>query len=73
MSPDFLNVIYQGTKDSKVAITIKSNSNGGKAVAIGFDVGAYVGASIGGKTDGIPRTYVAKVTNFARPQSRLGK
>ncbi|KAF9955497.1 hypothetical protein BGZ72_003663 [Mortierella alpina] len=53
-------LINGGATDTKAAITIKSRSNGGKAVAIGFDVGAYVGASIGGKTDGIPRTYVAK-------------
>ncbi|KAG9321784.1 hypothetical protein KVV02_004813 [Mortierella alpina] len=53
-------ILNGGAADTKTAITIKSRSNGGKAVAIGFDVGAYVGASIGGKTDGIPRTYVAK-------------
>ncbi|CAO3568325.1 unnamed protein product [Mortierella alpina] len=53
-------ILNGGAADTKTAITIKSRSNGGKAVAIGFDVGAYVGASIGGKTDGIPRSYVAK-------------
>ncbi|KAF9991703.1 hypothetical protein BGZ79_004107, partial [Entomortierella chlamydospora] len=41
------------------AITIKSTSNNGQACAIGFDVGAYVGQSNGGKTGGIPRAYVA--------------
>ncbi|KAF9962491.1 hypothetical protein BGZ70_008037 [Mortierella alpina] len=53
-------ILNGGAADTKTAITIKSRPNGGKAVAIGFDVGAYVGASIGGKTDGIPRSYVAK-------------
>ncbi|KAF9100556.1 hypothetical protein BGX27_000342 [Mortierella sp. AM989] len=50
----------QGLKDTRHSITIKSNTNGGKAVAIGFDVGAYVGQSNGGKTKGIPRSYAAQ-------------
>ncbi|KAF9992113.1 hypothetical protein BGZ79_003493, partial [Entomortierella chlamydospora] len=49
-----------GSKDSKHAITINSNLFGGKSIAIGFDVGAYVGQSNGGKTNGIPRSYVAQ-------------
>jgi len=47
--------------DTLQAITIKSTANGGKAVAIGIDVGAYVGESNGGKTGGIPRSYDAQV------------
>ncbi|KAG0197183.1 hypothetical protein BGX28_009304 [Mortierella sp. GBA30] len=49
-----------GAKDTLQAITIKSTANGGKAVAIGLDVGAYVGQSNGGKTGGIPRSYDAQ-------------
>ncbi|KAF9403520.1 hypothetical protein BGZ94_004574, partial [Podila epigama] len=50
----------QSTIDSKAAITIKSNANGGKAVAIGIDLGQYIGEANGGKTQGIPRSYVAQ-------------
>ncbi|KAG0302917.1 hypothetical protein BGZ99_002863 [Dissophora globulifera] len=49
-----------GSTDTLKAITIKSNASGGKAVAIGLDVGAYVGKSNGGKTGGIPRSYDAQ-------------
>ncbi|KAF9425958.1 hypothetical protein BGZ76_002996 [Entomortierella beljakovae] len=49
-----------GVNDTRHAITVKTNSNGGKAVAIGIDVGAYVGESNGGKTNGIPRAYAAQ-------------
>ncbi|KAF9366993.1 hypothetical protein CPC16_007170, partial [Podila verticillata] len=41
-------------------ITIKSTANGGKAVAIGLDLGAFIGESNGGKTNGIPRSYDAQ-------------
>ncbi|KAG0344222.1 hypothetical protein BG004_004633 [Podila humilis] len=50
----------QSTIDSKAAITIKSNNNGGKAVAFGVDIGAYIGEANGGKTQGVPRSYVAQ-------------
>ncbi|KAF9109107.1 hypothetical protein BGX27_007987 [Mortierella sp. AM989] len=53
-------ILTSGVMDTKQAITIKSYANGGKAVAIGIDVGAYVGQSNGAKTDGIPRSYVAQ-------------
>ncbi|KAF9308650.1 hypothetical protein BG003_010799, partial [Podila horticola] len=46
--------------DTKAAITIKSTANGGKAVAIGVDLGAYIGEANGGKTKGIPRSYDAQ-------------
>ncbi|KAF9109108.1 hypothetical protein BGX27_007988 [Mortierella sp. AM989] len=53
-------ILTSGVMDTKQAITIKSYANGGKAIAIGVDVGAYVGQSNGAKTDGIPRSYVAQ-------------
>ncbi|KAF9933718.1 hypothetical protein BGZ75_003551 [Mortierella antarctica] len=53
-------VLNSGSADTRKAITIKSTSNGGKAIAIGLDVGAYVGLSNGGKTQGIPRSYAAQ-------------
>ncbi|KAG0270186.1 hypothetical protein DFQ27_000105 [Actinomortierella ambigua] len=49
-----------GSTDTRKAITLKATANGGKAIAIGIDVGAYVGLSNGGKTDGIPRSYDAQ-------------
>ncbi|KAG0241064.1 hypothetical protein BGW41_006401 [Actinomortierella wolfii] len=52
--------INGGSIDSRKAITLRASSNGGKAVAIGIDVGEYVGLSNGGKTNGIPRSYVAQ-------------
>ncbi|KAF9567441.1 hypothetical protein EC968_003241 [Mortierella alpina] len=53
-------ILNTGSADTRKAITIRSTSNGGKAVAIGLDVGAYVGLSNGGKTQGIPRAYAAQ-------------
>ncbi|KAF9947393.1 hypothetical protein BGZ72_010591 [Mortierella alpina] len=53
-------ILNTGSADSRKAITIKSTSNGGKAIAIGLDVGAYVGLSNGAKTQGIPRSYAAQ-------------
>ncbi|KAF9979140.1 hypothetical protein BGZ73_005308 [Actinomortierella ambigua] len=53
-------ITRSGSTDTRKAITLKATSNGGKAVAIGIDVGAYVGLSNGGKTNGIPRSYDAK-------------
>ncbi|KAF9199555.1 hypothetical protein BGZ49_010300 [Haplosporangium sp. Z 27] len=49
-----------GAKDTKHAITIKSNLFGGRSIAIGIDLGAYVGISNGAKTNGIPRSYDAQ-------------
>ncbi|KFH67446.1 hypothetical protein MVEG_06178 [Podila verticillata NRRL 6337] len=49
-----------GVIDTKAGITIKSTANGGKAVAIGLDLGAFIGESNGGKTNGIPRSYDAQ-------------
>ncbi|KAF9432255.1 hypothetical protein BGZ76_011067 [Entomortierella beljakovae] len=54
-------LLNTGSVDTRHGITIKSASTGGgKAVAIGFDLGAYIGQSTGGKTSGIPRSYVAQ-------------
>ncbi|KAF9433230.1 hypothetical protein BGZ76_009719 [Entomortierella beljakovae] len=50
----------EGKRDSLHGITIKSNDKGGKTIAIGFDLGAYIGQSNGGKTSGVPRSYVAQ-------------
>ncbi|KAF9370389.1 hypothetical protein CPB97_002777, partial [Podila verticillata] len=49
-----------GAIDTKAGITIKSTANGGKAVAIGLDLGAFIGESNGAKTNGIPRSYDAQ-------------
>ncbi|KAG0344221.1 hypothetical protein BG004_004632 [Podila humilis] len=49
-----------GELDGKHAITIRQNMFGGRAVAIGVDIGAYIGEANGGKTQGIPRSYVAQ-------------
>ncbi|KAF9311129.1 hypothetical protein BG003_007728, partial [Podila horticola] len=46
--------------DTKAAITVKSTTNGGKAVTIGLDLGAFIGEANGGKTKGIPRSYDAQ-------------
>ncbi|KAF9423733.1 hypothetical protein BGZ94_008196, partial [Podila epigama] len=46
--------------DGKHGITIHSGIFGGRAVAIGIDLGAYIGEANGGKTKGIPRSYVAQ-------------
>ncbi|KAF9311130.1 hypothetical protein BG003_007729 [Podila horticola] len=48
------------TLDGKHGITYRSNLFGGRAVAIGIDLGAYIGEANGGKTRGIPRSYVAQ-------------
>ncbi|KAF9274784.1 hypothetical protein BGZ68_000370, partial [Mortierella alpina] len=53
-------ILNTGSTDTRKAITIRSASNGGKAIAIGLDVGAYVGLSNGAKTQGIPRAYAAQ-------------
>jgi len=59
----FLNDLptTQKTLDGKHGITYRSNIFGGRAVAIGIDLGAYIGEANGGKTRGIPRSYVAQV------------
>ncbi|KAF9173779.1 hypothetical protein BGX21_010238 [Mortierella sp. AD011] len=52
-------LLSNGKNDTEQAITIKSTSNGGHAVAIGVDVGTYVGQSNSGSgaSGGIPRAY----------------
>ncbi|KAF9581192.1 hypothetical protein BGW38_001888, partial [Lunasporangiospora selenospora] len=49
-----------GSSDNLASITLRSVGTNGKAVAIGLDLGAYIGESNGGKTSGIPRAYNAE-------------